>query len=160
MQTPVNTGDSVATGQPVPLSIAYPEPDFRIRTEQGRQVIWDQVRKKYVALTVEEWVRQNFLRYLTGVMGYPPLLMSVEKEIRLGELKKRCDIVVYRNSRPWMIVECKAPGTPLSGKALLQLLGYNMSLQVSYLVLTNGERTYAVQCLQTGGRYIERLPSH
>jgi hypothetical protein len=160
MQIPVNTGDVIATGQPVHLSIAYPEPDFRIRAGQGKQEIWDPIRKKYVALTVEEWVRQNFLQYLTGVMRYPAPLMSVEKEIRLGELKKRCDIVVYRESRPWMIVECKAPETPLSGKALLQLLGYNMSLQVGYLVLTNGEKTYGVECLGTGGRYIESLPSY
>lgn len=142
------------------MSIAWPEPEFRIRTTEGGQMIWDGIRKKYVALTVEEWVRQNFLRYLIQVRQYPGLLMSVEKEIRLGDLKKRCDIVVYRHAHPWMIVECKAPAVPLDGKALLQLLGYQMSLQVNYLVLTNGNTTYGVECLEAGARYIDSLPPY
>src|SRR5690242_11273844 len=140
------------------MSIAWPEPDFTIRTAGGGQTIWDGIRKKYVPLTVEEWVRQNFLQYLIRVRQYPGLLMSVEKEIRLGDLKKRCDIVVYRDRRPWMIVECKAPAVSLDGKALLQLLGYQMSLRVNYLVLTNGDTTYGVECLETGARYIDSLP--
>lgn len=123
-------------------------------------MIWDRVRKKFVVLTPEEWVRQNFMAYLIRVMGYPGSLMAVEKEIRLGELKKRCDIVVYREALPWMIVECKEPGVRLTEPVLRQILAYNMTLRVPYLVLTNGDLTYGFKRDETGGIFITELPSH
>lgn len=145
---------------PTLITIKYPEPDFNIRMQENKRVIWDRIRKRYVALTGEEWVRQNFLRYLITEKRYPGPLMAVEKEIRLGPLKKRCDIVVYKDSAPWMIIECKEPGTPLNGKTLLQILGYNMTLKVPFLILTNGDKTYGVACGESGGRYISGLPEY
>lgn len=141
------------------IPVTYPEPDFRIRTaEGGRREIWDRVRRIFTALTPEEWVRQNFLGYLTRSMGYPAALMAVEKEIRLGTLRKRCDIVVYRDSSPWMIVECKEPSVALSEKVLGQILAYNVSLDVPYLVLTNGNQTCGLRRSAAGAAFLERLP--
>lgn len=142
------------------ISVHYPEPDFKIRIIKDKQVIWDNIRKKYVKLTPEEWVRQNFLQYLIRHEHYPATLMAVEKEIKLGELKKRCDIVIYKNSGPWMIIECKEPGTCISEKTLQQILGYNMTLQVTYLVLTNGDYTYGMKCGLGGGQFITSFPDY
>ncbi len=104
-------------------------------------MIWDSVRKKWVQLTPEEWVRQNFIQFLVQHHTYPASLMSVEKEIMLGDVKKRCDIVIYRAQKPWMIVECKEMNITLDEMVLRQILTYNMSVPVPYLVITNG--TYA-----------------
>lgn len=142
------------------ISIRYSKPDFNIRVLKEKQVIWDRIRKKYVKLTPEEWVRQNFLRHLVQVEHYPASLIAVEKEIRLGELKKRCDIVIYKHSVPWMIVECKEPDTYLNEKVLQQILGYNMSLKVKYLLLTNGDYTYGMECGTDGGQFITSLPDY
>ncbi len=104
-----------------------------------QELIFDGIRKKWVALTPEEWVRQNFLNYLIRVKKYPASLIAVEKEIKLGDLIKRFDIVVYnKNSKPWMIIECKEMNVPLDTSVLDQVLRYNITLQVPYLVITNG----------------------
>lgn len=107
-------------------------------------MIFDAVRKRWVVLTPEEWVRQNFLQYIIHVKKYPSSLIAVEKEISLGELKKRFDIVVYgKDSKPWMIIECKEMNVALDKTVLDQVLRYNMVLQVPYLVITNGSHCYA-----------------
>ncbi len=143
---------------PFLIPIEYPKPDFKISTKNGKQFIWDGIRKKMLVLTPEEWVRQNFIRFLTRVMHYPASLLALEKEIRLASRKKRCDIIVYKKAVPWMIVECKETRVPLNQKTLEQIINYNMSLQVPYLVLTNGETTYAVQRDSTSWNYIRTLP--
>lgn len=123
------------------MQIRYPKVDFRLRSEDDSQKIWDIVRKRWVSLTPEEWVRQNFIQYLLMTKKYPASLLAVEKEIELNGLPKRCDIVVYREQMPWMIVECKEPNVPLSENTFMQILRYNMVLKVPYLVLTNGAHT-------------------
>ena len=121
------------------IKIAYPRHPFKIKNEEGKEIIFDEVRKRWTRLTPEEWVRQNFLQYLIQVKNYPISLIAVEKEINLGELKKRFDILVYNAShKPWMMVECKAMQVPLDEKVLHQLLRYNMSVPVDFLVITNG----------------------
>jgi hypothetical protein len=126
------------------LNINYPEPDFRIKKEGGKEFIFDTQRKKWMALTPEEWVRQNFIQYLVKEKQYPATLISIEKEIQLGELKKRFDILIYdKNHQPWMMIECKAMNVPLNEEVLQQLLRYNMTVPVSYLVITNGKQCHA-----------------
>lgn len=121
------------------VMINYPEPDFRIKKEEGRDLLFDPLRKKWVALTPEEWVRQNFIHYLIAEKKYPATLIAVEKEIQLGELKKRFDILVYNDQhQPWMMIECKAMEVQLEERTLQQLLRYNISLPVEYLIITNG----------------------
>lgn len=126
--------------------VNYPEPAFRLRKEEGREFIFDQLRKKWILLTPEEWVRQNFVQYLLQVKKYPASLVAIEKEIQLGELKKRFDVLVYSNEhRPWLMVECKSMDVKLDDAVLQQLLRYNVSVPVSYLVITNGTDCFAWQ---------------
>lgn len=126
------------------ITIEYPSYQPKIKEETGKEFIFDEVRKKWVVLTPEEWVRQNFLQYLVQVKNYPASLIAVEKEIDLGDIKKRFDIVVYNSSHePFMIVECKEMSVALDQKVLDQALRYNIPLRVPYLVLTNGSYCFA-----------------
>jgi hypothetical protein len=129
------------------IKIDYPPYQPKIKEEKGQEFIFDSIRKKWIVLTPEEWVRQNFLQYLIIIKKYPASLIAVEKEIKLGELKKRFDIVVYdNNSQPWMIIECKEMKVELNKKVLDQVLRYNITMQVPYLAITNGSYCMAFQC--------------
>jgi hypothetical protein len=140
------------------LAVEFPEPDFRFQGEKGQEMIWDSIRRKWVRLTPEEWVRQNFVRFLTGVKGYPPSLIAIEKQIRLGELSKRYDIAVYYNTEPWLVIECKEPEVPIDQKVLEQILRYNTKLTAQFLILTNGHQHFGWQLENTGFRWLEALP--
>lgn len=141
------------------IKIEYPTYQPKIKEEAGREIIFDEIRKRWVILTPEEWVRQNFLQYLTSVKNYPASLIAVEKEIKLGELKKRFDIVVYdKSTKPWMIVECKEMNVSLDRSVLEQVLRYNLSLQVPYLVITNGSYCHAAVIRNDGLIEIDGLP--
>jgi hypothetical protein len=120
----------------------------KISTQQRKGIneIFDVVRKKWVVLSPEEWVRQNILQYLLVIKKYPRALMAVEKEIKLGELKKRCDVVIYnRQSEPWMIIECKEMNVMLSHKTILQILRYHITLQSKFLVITSGSFSHGFE---------------
>ncbi|NML22826.1 type I restriction enzyme HsdR N-terminal domain-containing protein [Pseudoflavitalea sp. G-6-1-2] len=122
------------------LRIEFPEHPFRFKKVEEKEFIFDEFRKAWVRLTPEEWVRQNFLQYLLQRMQYPASMIAVERELKLGELKKRFDILVYdRQHKPWLMVECKAMGVPLEEAVLMQVLRYNIAIPVPYLVITNGE---------------------
>lgn len=128
------------------LMINYPEPSFRIKKENDRDFIFDAMRKKWLLLTPEEWVRQNFVQYLIQSANYPASLIALEKEISLGELKKRFDILVYdKDHRPWMIIECKAPVVSLGEETLRQALRYNISVPAEFILVTNGDYTHGWQ---------------
>jgi len=141
------------------IKIEYPPYQPRIKKENEKEFIFDDVRKRWVVLVPEEWVRQNFLQYLTRVKKYPASLIAVEKEIKLGDLKKRFDIVVYdRDSKPWMIIECKEMNVPLDRSVLDQVLRYNISLQVPYLAITNGSYCMALSFEKHTMIEIDELP--
>ncbi len=124
------------------LTIDYPKNDFRIKREEGKDFIFDELRKQWLRLTPEEWVRQNFIQYLVQVKQYPASLIAQEKKIVLGELVKRFDILVYNPQiEPWMMVECKASTIPLQQHILDQVLRYNIAVPVNYLIITNGSQT-------------------
>jgi hypothetical protein len=121
-----------------------PEYSFRIRGDEGSERIFDPVRKKYVRLTPEEWVRQNFVQYLINEGKYPPGLIGIEVMSPFNNLKKRVDVLVHnRAGRPVMIVECKAPEIEINDEVFDQLVCYNMGFRVPYLILTNGMVHYA-----------------
>lgn len=124
------------------IKINYPLYDFRIKEEDGKELIFDDFRKIWVRLTPEEWVRQNILQYLVQVKNYPASLIAIEKEIALGELKKRFDILVYKAAKPWMVIECKEMNVVLNESVLKQVLNYNITLQAAYLMITNGTSIY------------------
>lgn len=141
------------------IKIEYPSYQPKIKEENGKEFIFDEFRKRWIFLTPEEWVRQNFLQYLTQTKKYPASLIAIEKEIKLGELKKRFDVVVYdKNSKPWMIVECKEMNVALDKSVLDQVLRYNISLDVPYLVITNGSYCMAMQLKENAMKAIDTLP--
>ncbi|WEK38458.1 MAG: type I restriction enzyme HsdR N-terminal domain-containing protein [Candidatus Pseudobacter hemicellulosilyticus] len=121
------------------VRIDYPAHPFRLKKENDKEFIFDELRKIWVRLTPEEWVRQHLLQYMLQVQGYPASLIAVEKELRLGELKKRFDILVYNaHHQPWLMVECKSTDVPLTQEVLQQVLRYNIAVPVDYLVISNG----------------------
>lgn len=121
------------------IRIDYPSWPYRIKKVDDKELIFDELRRQWIRLTPEEWVRQNFLQYLVQTMRYPASLIAVERELKLGELKKRFDILVYnREHQPWLMVECKAMEVQLDESVLQQVLRYNIAVPVPFLVITNG----------------------
>jgi hypothetical protein len=121
-----------------------PEYSFTIRGREGEEMILDQLRRRFVKCTPEEWVRQNFIKYLVHEGKYPPGLMGIEMQFGHNQLNKRTDILVHnRMGDPVMIVECKAPDVKLNEKVFEQIVTYNLKFKVPYLVVTNGMRHYA-----------------
>lgn len=114
--------------------------------------IFDPIRKKFVVLTPEEWVRQNFIRYLNEEKNYPLSLMAPEAGMKVHRLQKRSDILVYnRNGKIAGLVECKAPEVKISTKAFDQILRYNIALEAQYLMVTNGLTHFCIRVGQPGG---------
>ena len=141
------------------IQVNYPEPVFRFKEENGKEMIFDFIRKQWLLLNEEEWVRQNFIQYLVQEMKYPVALIAVEKEIQLGDLKKRFDILVYDNDhKPWMLVECKAKEITLDENVLHQVLRYNISMPATFLVITNGHFTYAWEKVGGELKELEQMP--
>jgi type I site-specific restriction endonuclease len=110
-----------------------------MKLDHGKQMIFDPVRKKWLQLTPEEWVRQHLLNYLIQLEAYPAASFAVEKELQLNDTKKRFDVVVYdRALKPFLVVECKAPYVALDRLVIDQALRYNLSLKAPFLMISNG----------------------
>jgi len=126
------------------MKLNLPEYQFKIKvTSPGRDEIFDEFRKKFVALTPEEWVRQNFIRYLKEEKNYPPMLIAIEKGIKINGMQKRFDAVVYnRNGKPVMLIEFKSPEVKINQQVMEQISRYNLNLNVNYLVVSNGLSHY------------------
>lgn len=142
------------------IRVHYPPHPFKIREdEERREFIFDEFRKTWLRLTSEEWVRQNFVQYLVQVMKYPQTYVAIEREIKLGERKKRFDVMVFNQAaRPWMMVECKKMERKLDSTVIWQVLHYNIAVPVKYLVLTNGEQCLAYVKEEMDFKAIDRLP--
>jgi hypothetical protein len=140
------------------IEIKYPETKPLIRRENGKERIFCMIRKRWMVITPEEWVRQNFLLYLTEVLLFPASLIAVEKQLSVGEMKKRFDIVVYdKESRPCLIVECKEMNVALSENVLKQALQYNVSIRARYLFITNGSHTMLFENDGSNFREVDKL---
>ncbi|MCD6011161.1 MAG: restriction endonuclease subunit [Flavipsychrobacter sp.] len=135
---------------------------LRLRKQQDKTTVFDPVRKKWLILTPEEHVRQYILAYLINVLNYPAALIAVEKNIKVGNMNKRFDIVVYnRNHTPWMLVECKAPEIVISEATLQQLLNYQRTVQCSYWLLTNGHQVFCADaCNVQDIKWLLSLPAY
>ena len=119
-----------------------------------KKMIFDVIRRKYVALTPEEWVRQHFVHYLIEQLGYPQELLANEVEVTLNGTSKRCDTVLYdRELKARMIVEYKAADIPITQKIFNQIMRYNMVLRVDYLVVSNGISHYCCKMDYTNNNY-------
>lgn len=117
-----------------------PEYQFKIKSSPaGKDAIFDEFRKKFVTLTPEEWVRQNVMRFLKEEKKYPPMLIAIEKGIKVNNMQKRFDAVVHnRNGRAVMLIEFKSPDVKINQKTMEQISRYNLNLNVSYLFVSNG----------------------
>ena len=136
------------------IKIELPKEQPKLRQNGTVNEIFDAIRKKWLVLTPEEWVRQNVILYLLLKKDFPSSLISVEKEIKLADLKKRYDIVVFnRETIPWMIIECKEMNITLSEKTMEQILRYHISIPSKYLIITNGSHCFGFE--KKEGRFEE-----
>ena len=126
-----------------------------------KNVVWDPLRKKEVALTPEERVRQWCIGVLRDKMGVPVHMMMSEAGFKLGDKQFRADILVYdRQARPLMVVECKRPEVELSQEVLDQAIRYNMVLNVKYIIITNGTKTFICRRGDAGYKFIDTVPDY
>jgi hypothetical protein len=142
------------------IVLQYPSYPFKIKALHGKDQIFDPFRKTWVLLTPEEWVRQNLLQYLVQNLQYPASLIAVEKEIKLGDLSKRFDIVVYKNELPWMIIECKEAKVRLNEKTMEQILQYQQVLAAQYLFISNGHETMGAKIESGKLQALQNFPEY
>lgn len=119
--------------------LAFPAYSFRLKSRENKPYIFDVIRKKFVRLTPEEWVRQHTLHYLLHTKKYPASIINVEKEIQINNTKKRYDIVIFNSDGTiFLIVECKSYSVAITQATFDQIARYNLELQASLLMVTNG----------------------
>lgn len=144
-----------------PLNL--PPYDFRINGEAGRQTILDTLRRRYVALTPEEWVRQHFVHFLIEHKGYPPTLLANEVSLRIGSKQLRADSVLYSSDlQPRMIIEYKAPTVEITRKVFDQIATYNLLLHADYLIVSNGMQHYCckIDYEKRGYSFLQDIPEY
>ena len=125
------------------MLLNLPQYSFRTSEKQGKKLIFDGFRRRWVAFSPEEWVRQNFARYLTEVKHFPASLVAIERSLRINQRDFRTDIVLFSKSgMPLVVVECKAPAVKITQHVFDQIARYNLDLRVSYLIVTNGLMHY------------------
>jgi len=143
-------------------SLNFPDYKFRFKSNENKPLIFDEIRKKFMVLTPEEWVRQHTVKFLLSEKKYPISHINVEKQIKLHDTTKRYDIVVYNSdSSIHLIVECKAPHIPINQEVFDQIARYNFVLNATYLMVTNGLEHYYCRMDFEAKKYIflKELPS-
>lgn len=145
------------------LELNLPPFDIKIKKDKEKLFVWDALRKKYLVLTPEEWVRQHFVNFLATQKEYPLNLLANEYQIVLNEQKKRCDSVAFgRNGQPLAIIEYKAPSVKITQEVFDQIIRYNIILKVKYLIVSNGLEHYC--CLidydKQNFQYLEDIPHY
>ncbi|WKW45668.1 type I restriction enzyme HsdR N-terminal domain-containing protein [Myroides sp. JBRI-B21084] len=121
----------------------FPRFEFRFKINENKRFIFDEIRKKYVLLTPEEWVRQHVIRFLIHIKGYPKSYINVEKIVKINNMNKRYDIVVFNEKgNIFLLVECKEPGVTINQSVFDQIARYNLSLNAQFLMITNGLNHY------------------
>lgn len=124
----------------------FPSYSFRFKNSENKVAIFDEIRKKFVVLTPEEWVRQHTVFYLMEEYNYPKSLLNVEKQVKINGMSKRYDIVVFNSDGSiFLVVECKQPDVAISQNTFDQIARYNFTLKAKYLMVTNGLNHYFCQ---------------
>ncbi|MBT3207176.1 MAG: type I restriction enzyme HsdR N-terminal domain-containing protein [Bacteroidetes bacterium] len=144
-------------------SLNLPNYNFRYKLIDDRKYIFDQFRKKYVALTPEEWVRQNFVNYLIDEKKFPQQLITIEMFLSINKMKRRCDIAVFdKFGKALLIVECKSPKVKISQNTFEQIANYNIKLKVNYLIVTNGLSHYCCKIDHSNNSYkfLQKIPEY
>lgn len=144
-------------------NLNLPAYNYKLKSSENKTYIFDVIRKKFVVLTPEEWVRQHIVHYLINEKGYPKSLINVEKQLIINNLKKRTDIVIFFNTgAPQIIVECKAPSVKITQKTFDQIARYNLKLEAKFLMLSNGLEHYFAK-LDTKNEafvFLKEIPKH
>ena len=142
------------------IQLTFPKNKVTTRLREDINEVFDVVRKRWLLLNPEDCIRKNMIQFLIS-KNYPASLFAVEKEIKVGELSRRCDIVVYsRNNHPFMIIECKEMKVSLSSKTLDQILRYHISVPATYLVITNGSYCYGFKKINKQFIEINEFPEY
>ncbi len=136
------------------LQLNLPQYSFRIKKQNEKLVIFDSQRKRYVALTPEEWVRQNFIRFLIEEKGYPAAYLAIEKQLNMNGMKKRCDAILYNeHAQPFLIIELKAPNIAITQATFDQVAVYNAKLKVDFFIISNGIEHFCCKVNLETARY-------
>lgn len=141
----------------------FPVYSFRFKNSENKVSIFDEIRKKFILLTPEEWVRQHVIQFLLQEKKYPKSLINVEKLIKINDLNKRYDGVVFQpNGEIFLLIECKAPEVPMSQHTFDQIARYNLVLKAKYLMVTNGMNHYFCQMDFENEKYVflKELPEY
>lgn len=141
----------------------FPAYKFRFKSSENKISIFDEIRKKFVILTPEEWVRQHVVQFLIQAKKFPKSHINVEKVLELNNTKKRYDVVIYnKNGSIFLIVECKAPQIQISQATFDQIARYNLSLNATFLMVTNGLDHYYCQLDYKNEKYhfLEEIPDY
>ena len=137
------------------FKLNLPNYNFKISKKDNKLYIFDTIRKKHLLLTPEEWVRQHFIQFLITEQGFPPSLFAIEKEIKVNNLKKRFDILVFnQKGLHEIIVECKAPTVKITQETFDQIARYNYTIKANYLIVTNGLEHYFCKMDLENKKYI------
>ena len=145
------------------MEINLPPYEIKLREQNGRRQIFDFLRRRYVALTPEEWVRQHFVHYLIEQKGYPKGLLANEVELQIGEKKLRCDTLLYNRAlQPKMIIEYKAPDIAITQRVFNQITVYNFLLHVDYLIVSNGRQHYCCRMdyEKNSWEFLQEIPNY
>ena len=144
-------------------NLNFPTYSFRFKNSENKVSIFDEIRKKFILLTPEEWVRQHVVQFLLQDKKYPKSYINVEKLIKINELSKRYDGVVFQpNGEIFLLIECKAPEVPISQQTFDQIARYNLVLKAKYLMVTNGLNHYFCQMDFENEKYVflKELPEY
>nr|WP_041779312.1 type I restriction enzyme HsdR N-terminal domain-containing protein [Belliella baltica] len=135
----------------------FPKFDFRIQEEKnGKLSIFDALRKKYLILTPEEWVRQHLIQVLIQKYNYPKSLFALEKGLKYNQLQKRFDVLVHdRNGAPFLLIECKSPDVKLTQKTIEQVCVYNKTIKSPYLGVSNGKQHMFLEFEESSGKFVQ-----
>lgn len=143
------------------LALNFPRYTFRLKNSENKIAVFDELRKKFVLLTPEEWVRQHVVHFLLKEKNFPKSLLNVEKQLKIHDLIKRYDVLAYKpDGSIHLVVECKAASVPITQDTFDQIARYNLTLQAKYLMVTNGLQHYFCQLDYEAEQYhfLEDLP--
>ena len=140
--------------------LELPEHPQRLRETDGLREIWDPIRRQFLKLTPEEWVRQNLRAHLVRDKGFPEQLMQMERGLKLNGMQRRTDLCVYQQSRCVLLIECKAPSVRLDQKAFDQLNRYNLVVKAPWVLLSNGIHHIAARITETGPVFLKDIPNY
>lgn len=142
-------------------SLNLPQFNCKVKEVDGKQYIYDGIRKKYLLLTPEEWVRQHFINLLTTTYKYPRSMFALETGHKYQTLSKRSDILIFSNAgTPFLLVECKAPEIALNQNVFNQIAQYHHTIRPEYLAVTNGLEHYCFQSTEQGVVFLDNFPAY